>query len=319
MIEHVRKTGGSIASGSPRSLPDMSERSPFGSTEPPTPARTAVMMFATTSTSITTFGESLAAAKERLGFVLLERSSRGVRPTAAGEIVFSEATEILRQLEQLPGMVRSSNGDVEGIVNFGMTVAIAGALAGPAVAACKQALPKVTLKFSDGDSDVLQARIEAQTLDMAVVFEDHFMPNFSRHPLYRQRLYLVTHKPLAEHRGAILRQAGERVAARRWRGGCGPRQRRTEDPVRHVTGRRKVARIQTHLYCAWGCFRCFVFGHLRGTASGTPSYKSPLPERERAECRSSDGNDPQVFFSIGQTLFSSGMNASVAGIVATRL
>jgi hypothetical protein len=29
--------------------------------------------------------------------------------------------------------------------------------------------------------------------------------------------------------------------------------------------------------------------------------------------------NPQVFFSIGQTLFSSGMNASAAGIVATRL
>src|ERR1700754_2699980 len=147
--------------------------------------------------------QQIGELEERLGFVLLERSSRGVRPTAAGEIVFSEATEILRQLEQLPGIVRSSSGDVEGIVHFGMTVAIAGHLAGPAVAACKQALPKVALKFSDADSDVLQARIEAQTLDMAVVFEDHFIPNFSRHPLYRQRLYLVTNKPLAEHRGAI--------------------------------------------------------------------------------------------------------------------
>ena len=29
--------------------------------------------------------------------------------------------------------------------------------------------------------------------------------------------------------------------------------------------------------------------------------------------------DPQVFFSIGQTLFSSGMKASAAGMVATRL
>lgn len=147
--------------------------------------------------------QQIGELEERLGFVLLERSSRGVRPTAAGEIVFSEAAEILRQLEQLPGIVRSSSGDVEGIVNFGMTVAIAGALAGPAVAACKQALPKVTLRFSDGESDALQARIEAQTLDMAVVFEDVFMPNFSRHPLYRQRLYLVTNKPLAEYRGAI--------------------------------------------------------------------------------------------------------------------
>ena len=147
--------------------------------------------------------QQVGELEERLGFVLLDRSSRGVRPTAAGEIVFREASEILRQLEQLPGIVRSSSGEVEGIVNFGITVALAGGIAGSAVAACKKALPKVTLKFSDGESDELQDRIEAQTLDMALVFEDHFVPNFSRHPIFRQRLYLVAREPLAGCRGVV--------------------------------------------------------------------------------------------------------------------
>ena len=147
--------------------------------------------------------QQIGELEERLGFVLLDRSSRGVRPTAAGEIVFREASEILRQLEQLPGIVRSSSGEVEGIVNFGITIALAGGIAGSAVAACKKALPKVTLKFSDGESDELQDRIEAQTLDMALVFEDHFVPNFSRHPIFRQRLYLVAREPLAGCRGVV--------------------------------------------------------------------------------------------------------------------
>jgi LysR family transcriptional regulator, nitrogen assimilation regulatory protein len=147
--------------------------------------------------------QQIGELEERLGFTLLERSSRGVRPTAAGEIVFREATEILRQLEQLPGIVRSSSGEVEGIVNFGIAVSLAGGIAGSAVAACKEALPKVTLKFSDADSDVLQDRIEAQTLDMALVFEDDFVPNFSRHPIFRQRLYLVRREPLAECQSVV--------------------------------------------------------------------------------------------------------------------
>ncbi|MBT1517560.1 LysR family transcriptional regulator, partial [Bradyrhizobium sp. SRL28] len=147
--------------------------------------------------------QQVGELEERLGFVLLDRSSRGVRPTAAGEIVFREASEILRQLKQLPGIVRSSSGEVEGIVNFGITIALAGGIAGSAVAACKIALPKVTLKFSDGESDELQDRIEAQTLDMALVFEDHFVPNFSRHPIFRQRLYLVAREPLAGCRGVV--------------------------------------------------------------------------------------------------------------------
>jgi len=147
--------------------------------------------------------QQVGELEERLGFTLLERSSRGVRPTAAGEIVFREASEILRQLEQLPGIVRSSSGEVEGIVNFGIAVSLAGGIAGSAVTACKKALPKVTLKFSDADSDVLQDRIEAQTLDMALVFEDYFVPNFSRHPIFRQRLYLVRREPLAECQSVV--------------------------------------------------------------------------------------------------------------------
>ena len=139
----------------------------------------------------------------RLGVSLLLRSARGVRPTAAGEVLYREASEILHLLEQLPGIARSTSGEVEGIVNFGMTAAVAGAFAGPAVAECKKALPKVTLKFSDADSDVLQARIEAQKLDMALVFEDYFTSNFLRHPIYRQRLYLVRREPIEGCQGVI--------------------------------------------------------------------------------------------------------------------
>ena len=139
----------------------------------------------------------------RLGVSLLLRSARGVRPTAAGEVLYREASEILHLLEQLPGIARSTSGEVEGIVNFGMTAAVAGAFAGPAVAECKKALPKVTLKFSDADSDVLQARVEAQTLDMALVFEDYFTSNFLRHPIFRQRLYLVRREPIEGCHGVI--------------------------------------------------------------------------------------------------------------------
>jgi LysR family transcriptional regulator, nitrogen assimilation regulatory protein len=147
--------------------------------------------------------QQVAELEERLGVTLLVRSPRGVRPTAAGEVLYREACEILRQLDKLPGIARSSAGEANGNVNIGMTTALAGAFAGPAVAECKSALPKVTLKFSDADSDVLRARIEAQTLDMALVFEDHFTPNFSRHPIFRQRLYLIRRDPIEECLGVV--------------------------------------------------------------------------------------------------------------------
>src|SRR5215467_3386447 len=45
--------------------------------------------------------QQVAELEERLGVILLVRSARGVRPTAAGEVLYREACEILHQLDQL--------------------------------------------------------------------------------------------------------------------------------------------------------------------------------------------------------------------------
>ena len=51
--------------------------------------------------------QQVAELEERLGVMLLQRSARGVLPTAAGEIFYKEASAILHQLDQLPSVVRS--------------------------------------------------------------------------------------------------------------------------------------------------------------------------------------------------------------------
>ncbi len=103
----------------------------------------------------------------------------GVRPTTAGEALYREATAILRQVERLPSILRSSEGEIQGAVSIGMSSTLAATLAGPFIETCKEALPKITLKFSVSDSQSIKARVEAHTLDMAVVFEDELVPIFS--------------------------------------------------------------------------------------------------------------------------------------------
>jgi LysR family transcriptional regulator, nitrogen assimilation regulatory protein len=55
--------------------------------------------------------EQIAELEQGLGTPLLQRSARGVRPTAAGELLYREASEILKHLDQLPGIVRASMAD----------------------------------------------------------------------------------------------------------------------------------------------------------------------------------------------------------------
>jgi LysR family transcriptional regulator, nitrogen assimilation regulatory protein len=147
--------------------------------------------------------QQIAELEERLGFLLLQRSARGVRPTAVGEVLYREASSILRKLEQLPGLVRSSSSKPEGAVSIGFASSLAAELAGPFIETCNATLSKVTLKFSDGDSGSLEARVEANSLDMAVIFEDELVPNFARKPLFRQRLYLISSEPLSGRTASV--------------------------------------------------------------------------------------------------------------------
>lgn len=135
--------------------------------------------------------QQIAELEERLGVQVLQRHARGVRVTPAGQVLYREATAILRQMEQLPGIVRSTGGEPEGSVVLGMSSTLAASIGGLFVQFCRAALPKVMVRFVSADSETLRGQISAYSLDLAVCFEDEPEGSFSRRPLFRQRLYYV--------------------------------------------------------------------------------------------------------------------------------
>jgi LysR family transcriptional regulator, nitrogen assimilation regulatory protein len=150
--------------------------------------------------------QQVAELEERLGVTLLQRSARGVRPTAAGEILYKEAFAILHQLDQLPSAIRSGGGEPEGKVTLGLISSLAPKLVGGVLEECRAGLPKVTIRFSDGDSLGLASRIAAGSVDLAILYEDEFATALSRMPLFRQRLYVISLEPLPEPSGVISLQ-----------------------------------------------------------------------------------------------------------------
>src|SRR6201999_2096496 len=59
--------------------------------------------------------QQVAQLEEELGLALLQRTARGVHPTAAGEVFYREASAILLQMEQLPNVIRGGGGEIEGV------------------------------------------------------------------------------------------------------------------------------------------------------------------------------------------------------------
>jgi LysR family transcriptional regulator, nitrogen assimilation regulatory protein len=150
--------------------------------------------------------QQVAELEERLGVMLLQRSARGVRPTAAGEVLYKEASAILHQLDQLPGMLRSGSGEPEGTVSLGFVSSLAPKLVGGILEECRTRLPKVTLRVSDGDSLGLESRIAANSVDIAILYEDEFATALTRKPLFRQKLYVISIEPLLDQTNIISLQ-----------------------------------------------------------------------------------------------------------------
>ncbi|MCA6119315.1 LysR family transcriptional regulator [Bradyrhizobium sp. WSM 1738] len=152
--------------------------------------------------------QQIADLEERLGVTLLQRGARGIRPTASGQMLYKEASAILHQLDRLPGIVRSSTGEPEGTVNLGFVSSLAPRLVG-FLEEGRAAFPKVIIRLSDGDSLTLESKIASTSVDIAILYEDAFTTALTRKPLFRQKLFLVSCKPVADRDNFI---SLERVA-----------------------------------------------------------------------------------------------------------
>ncbi|MEZ0096499.1 DNA-binding transcriptional LysR family regulator [Bradyrhizobium elkanii] len=135
--------------------------------------------------------QQIAALEAELGVALLHRSVRGVRPTREGKVFYREATSILQQVDQLRSIVRSTAGEAEGTVRFGMSSALAASFACALMEASRTALPKVRLHLVTGDFLQMKLLIASRALDICAVLEDAPTPGVTRQPLFQQRLYLV--------------------------------------------------------------------------------------------------------------------------------
>jgi LysR family nitrogen assimilation transcriptional regulator len=136
--------------------------------------------------------QQISELEASLGVMLLQRSARGIRPTTAGEVLYEEASSLLRRFENLSSLVRSSIGDAEGQVSLGMPASLSTTMVGPFIESCKARYPRITLKFIDGDSEFLREEVEKGRLDLALAYEDEFFPVVRRQPLFRQNHFLIS-------------------------------------------------------------------------------------------------------------------------------
>ncbi|MFC5908369.1 LysR family transcriptional regulator [Streptacidiphilus monticola] len=154
--------------------------------------------------------QQLAALEQETGHELLAREGRGVRLTAAGEILLTHADRVLAQLERAEADLAAYAAGVAGevtVASFATGIAL---VLAPAITALARTAPGIRLKVLDAEGDESLPMLLDGRADIAVAVEYRGAPRpddrrLNRIPLYAEPFDAVlplTH-PLAQGGGPV--------------------------------------------------------------------------------------------------------------------
>ncbi|PYC76681.1 LysR family transcriptional regulator [Streptomyces tateyamensis] len=135
--------------------------------------------------------QQLAALEQETGHALLARDGRGVRLTAAGEILVGHADAVLAQLERAEADLAAYATGAQGQVTVAaFATGIAQVLA-PAIEVLAESAPGVRLKVLDAEGDASLPMVLDGQADLAVAVEYRGAPRaddqrLARFPLYAE-------------------------------------------------------------------------------------------------------------------------------------
>jgi len=133
--------------------------------------------------------QQISRLEGELATRLLQRSSKGVVPTAAGLAFFREAQLTLRHAEQAVRAAQQSR--LSGTVSVGLASTTAAVLGVPLMRAMRERYPDVRLHLVESMSGHLTGMLNARQLDLAVLFDTGAARRWSVMPLLEEKLYLM--------------------------------------------------------------------------------------------------------------------------------
>ncbi len=144
----------------------------------------------------------LRGMEEALGVALLERSRRGVQPTAAGRALLHHARVVLQQLEQMRGELGAYARGLKGHVRvLSNTAALTEFLPGP-LASFLAAHPNIDIDLEERLSHEIVQAVAEGLADLGIVSDAADLAGLETFPFRLDRLVLVVPRAhaLAERR-----------------------------------------------------------------------------------------------------------------------
>lgn len=143
----------------------------------------------------------LSRYEKELGAKIFIRTASGMRPTNAGEDFIQQSKELLLQYHHMKSAIKESQGLRRGHIEFGISTFRGSALIPHILNRFQREYPNVELVIHEHDSLVLQRKIAAGELDVAMVALRAGQKRPQDIPVMQDEVFLVAnrHHPIMEY------------------------------------------------------------------------------------------------------------------------
>jgi len=166
--------------------------------------RKAAQSLSITSTAL---NRRILSMEQELGAPIFERLPRGVRLSAAGEILIHHARVQIADMERVKSQISDLAGVRRGHVSIACSQAVLPVFLPEQIARYRRHYPAVTFSVLRRDREAAEQALVDHSADLALVFEPIRFAEFSTFLAVRQPIHVLMSRghPLARHRNVRLR------------------------------------------------------------------------------------------------------------------
>jgi LysR family transcriptional regulator, nitrogen assimilation regulatory protein len=130
--------------------------------------------------------------EKELGVTLLERASRGVKVTGAGELLYKRGTELLREADRLKDELLDHGGHPAGRVVLGITPPACPIFAPPLLQRVRAQFPRIDIQISEAFSRVLSSWLINGDIDVAIISDRDILQGLRTRWIAREELLFLS-------------------------------------------------------------------------------------------------------------------------------
>ena len=120
----------------------------------------------------------LQSYEQELGFEIFDRSTKGVRPSAAGELVIHHIREVLAESDRLKSRIADLAGVRRGHVSIGCSQALLPYFLPSQITQYQADFPNVTFDVQVIEHERAAEMLESFTVDFVLVFNEQHVPEY---------------------------------------------------------------------------------------------------------------------------------------------